>query len=89
MVNSRQLERRAKRARKADAAEDYDNVGPTRTLTVLAMLIMTMLASGWALVRVVPGQCRRRHLARIVRIANLQGVTGYDMMLGVQLGTKI
>ena len=63
---------------------------------ILAMLIMMMLASGWALVRVVldvvpmlnrwrplvSGQCQRRLLARIVRIANLQVITGYGMMLG-------
>ena len=83
----------------------------TRTLTISAMLmfmilvvpIMTMLAPGWVLVRVVldavpmpnrcrplaPGQCRRSHSARIVRIANLHDKTGFNMVLGVQLGTKI
>ena len=82
-----------------------------RTLTILAnlifmilaMLIMTMLASGWALVQVVldvvpmlnrcrpltPGQCRCRHSARRVRIANLHDRTGYNMMFGMQLGNKI
>jgi hypothetical protein len=74
-----------------------------RTLTILAMLIFMMLASGWALVQVVldvvpmpnrcrpltPGQCRCRHSARRVRIANLHDRTGYNMMFGVQLGNKI
>jgi len=70
---------------------------------ILVVLIMAMSAPGWVLVRVVldvvpmpnrcrplaPGQCRRSHLARIVRIANLHDKTGYNMVLGVQLGTKI
>ena len=101
--SQRTLHRRAKKAREAAAAEDYDNVGRIRTLTILAMLIFMMLASGWALVQVVldvvpmlnrcrpltPGQCRCRHSARRVRIANLHDRTGYNMMFGVQLGNKI
>ena len=38
-VPSRTTLWRAKKAREAAAAEDYDNVGPIRTLTILAMLI--------------------------------------------------
>jgi hypothetical protein len=70
---------------------------------ILAMLIMTMLVPGWALVQVVldvvpmlnrfrplpPGQCRCRHSARLVRIANPHDRTGYNIMFVVQLGNKI
>jgi hypothetical protein len=90
-VPSRTTLWRAKKAREVAAAEDYDNVSPhaddiqlaNLIFLILAMLIMTMLASGWALVQVVlevvpmlnrcrpltPGQCRCRHSARLVRIA--------------------
>ena len=73
------------------------------TLAILAMLafmiLVVLIMTMWALVRVVsmpnrcrlltPGQCWRRHSAPIVRIANLHDITSYNMMLGVQLGTKI
>ena len=66
---------------------------------ILVVLLMAMSAPGWVLVRVVldvhganaeslPTWCQC-HSARIVRIANLHDKTSYNMVLGVQLGTKI
>ena len=107
------LERRAKKAREAAAAEDYDNVDPHAddigdadihdiggadndsvsvgmgAGTVQDLVVLDVVPMLNRCRPLTPGQCRCRHSARLVRIANPHDRTGYNIMSVVQLGNKI